>query len=61
MKEETRKLLPGRLLLATSFLYLMTAVIRPERRGMFMALGFFFLCVAVDRLRRARTGETPLE
>jgi hypothetical protein len=54
MKETTKKLLPGRLMLVAAFLFFIAAATRSERRGVFVVMGLMFLCTGIVLLRQAR-------
>jgi len=54
MKETTRKLLPGRLMLVAACLLFIGAALGSGRRGVFVVLGAMFLCIGAGLLRQAR-------
>jgi len=54
MKETTKKLLPGRLMLVAAFLFYIVGAMGSGRRGAFVVLGSVFLCIGIGLLRQAR-------
>ncbi len=54
MKETTKKLLPGRLMLLAAFLFFIAAAMRSERSAVFVVVGLTFLCSGVVLLQRVR-------
>jgi hypothetical protein len=55
MKETTKKLLPGRLMLVAACLFFITAAIgNRSTRAAFLGVGAAFLCIGIVSLRKAR-------